>query len=353
MAFSFRHLFLEKSLTVNGPSICTADHGALAQLGERLICIQEVRSSILLGSTNIVLFLSLGSGLNPGMKICAITMVYRDYWALAQWIRHYSAHLGIENLYVVVHGPDPKVNEIARGANIWTIPRDSLEGFDKRRNRMLNHFQAGLLQFYDWVIRTDTDELIRVDPDLHGSLEQLLGRTTDDAVFAIGLNVFEQAEEQDMPDGVSVFDCRDAAVITGNYSKAWAVKTDAPLMRHGVKLTNETDRPYSYSFPQGVYLAHLKFASIAALADGNVTRKAVARSGAPGVPGWGWKRADAHTRRFFEKVETLDFTPWSDAVALAHETITFDMKYDESDGVIRSPGIPFLAKTKLPKWFKT
>ena len=30
------------------------DYGALAQLGERLICIQEVRSSILLGSTNAV-----------------------------------------------------------------------------------------------------------------------------------------------------------------------------------------------------------------------------------------------------------------------------------------------------------
>jgi hypothetical protein len=29
--------------------------GALAQLGERLICIQEVRSSILLGSTTITL----------------------------------------------------------------------------------------------------------------------------------------------------------------------------------------------------------------------------------------------------------------------------------------------------------
>ena len=29
--------------------------GALAQLGERLICIQEVRSSILLGSTNLLL----------------------------------------------------------------------------------------------------------------------------------------------------------------------------------------------------------------------------------------------------------------------------------------------------------
>ena len=319
----------------------------------RLRRYAECRSSILLGSTNIVLFLPYGSGLNPGMKACAITMMYRDYWALAQWIRHYSKQVGIENLYVVAHGPDPKVNKIAAGANIWTIPRDSLEGFDRRRNKMLNQFQSGLLQFYDWVIRTDTDELICVDPDLHGSMGRFLGQTTDDAVFAIGLNVFEQADEQELPDGVSVFDCRDSAVITGNYSKAWAVKADAPLMRHGVKLTNETKKPYSYSFPLGVYLAHLKFASIAALADGNVTRKAVARSGAPGVPGWGWKRADAHTRRFFEKAETLDFTPWSDAVALAHETITSDMKYDESDGVIRSPGIPFLAKTKLPKWFKT
>ena len=31
--------------------------GALAQLGERLICIQEVRSSILLGSTKSSVFL--------------------------------------------------------------------------------------------------------------------------------------------------------------------------------------------------------------------------------------------------------------------------------------------------------
>ena len=36
---------------VCGPLLCRAEQGALAQLGERLICIQEVRSSILLGST--------------------------------------------------------------------------------------------------------------------------------------------------------------------------------------------------------------------------------------------------------------------------------------------------------------
>ena len=35
------------------PYICRANLGALAQMGERLICIQEVRSSILLGSTTL------------------------------------------------------------------------------------------------------------------------------------------------------------------------------------------------------------------------------------------------------------------------------------------------------------
>lgn len=286
------------------------------------------------------------------MKICAITMVYRDYWALAQWVRHYARQVGIENTYIVVHGPDQRVHDIASGANIWTIPRDNLDGFDRRRNKMLNRFQSGLLQFYDWVIRTDADELICVDPDQHGSLRALLGETTEDAVFSIGLNVFEQASENEVPDGVSVFSCRDAAVITGNYSKAWAVRSDAPLMRHGVKLSSDSGKGYTFSFPQGVYLAHLKYANIAALADVNAVRKEVARSGAPGVPGWGWKRADAQARKFFTEAETLDFTPWSDAIAYAHESIPTDMKHGEKDDVVRSPGIPYLAKTLLPKWFK-
>ena len=37
---------------MDAPARAQKKLGALAQLGERLICIQEVRSSILLGSTN-------------------------------------------------------------------------------------------------------------------------------------------------------------------------------------------------------------------------------------------------------------------------------------------------------------
>jgi len=287
------------------------------------------------------------------MKVCAITMVYQDYWALAQWVRHYSDQLGIQNLYIVAHGHDAKVQQIAEGANIWTIPRDSLDGFDKRRNKMLNQFQSGLLQFYDWVIRTDADELVCVDPNVHTSIVDLLAVTSEHSVFSIGLNVFEQAVEHEMPIGASVFDYRTAAIVTGNYSKAWAVRADTALMRHGVKLSGDDDIEYTYAFPKGVFLCHMKFANVPELAEVNKIRKEVARSGKPGVPGWGWRRADAHTMKFFETAETMPFTDWSDSLQVAYENIPTNMKYDESDGVIRSPGIPFLAKTKLPSWYKT
>ena len=44
------HLTSSNTLT-RTPTILVQNCGALAQMGERLICIQEVRSSILLGST--------------------------------------------------------------------------------------------------------------------------------------------------------------------------------------------------------------------------------------------------------------------------------------------------------------
>ena len=280
-------------------------------------------------------------------------MVYRDYFALTQWVRHYSNQLGIENLFIVAHGPDPKVNEIAAGANIWTIPRDNLERFDRRRNWMLNKFQSGLLKFYDWVIRTDTDELICVDPDQHGSIKQLLASQKDHAVFSIGLDLFEDDGDRQIDANISVFDQRQSVVITGNYSKAWAVRDAIPLMRHGVVVAQDGKRTHSYSFPTGVYLVHLKFASMDDLAKVNETRIALGRAELPGMPGIGWQKANNHATKFFDKAESLSVMPWDEATTYAYDTILADMKFSEKDGVIRSPGIPYIARTTLPKWFKT
>ena len=69
------------------------------------------------------------------MKICAVTMVYRDHWALSQWYRHHARLLGVENLYVVAHGADPEIARLCPGASVITIPRDDLSSFDRTRAR--------------------------------------------------------------------------------------------------------------------------------------------------------------------------------------------------------------------------
>ena len=78
------------------------------------------------------------------MKICAITMVYRDYWALDQWYRHYAKYLGAENLYVISHGMDPEIAKICPQASIINIPREQLKNFDSVRLRVINGIQSGL-----------------------------------------------------------------------------------------------------------------------------------------------------------------------------------------------------------------
>ena len=75
------------------------------------------------------------------MKICAITMVYRDYWALSQWYAHYGKHLGPQNLFVIAHGPDPEIARLCPQASVIAIPRDGFAHFDKSRSRMLNGIQ--------------------------------------------------------------------------------------------------------------------------------------------------------------------------------------------------------------------
>jgi hypothetical protein len=121
------------------------------------------------------------------MKICALTMVYRDHWALSQWYMHYGRLLGFENLYVIAHGRDDEISEICPNAKVVTIPRDNLDRFDGVRSEILNEFQISLTQTYDWIIRTDADELVCLDPNHYSSFQALFSKRWGPAVFALGL----------------------------------------------------------------------------------------------------------------------------------------------------------------------
>lgn len=285
------------------------------------------------------------------MKIAAITMVYRDYWALSQWYAHYSRYIGSDNLFIVAHGPDDKISKLCPKAEVITVPRDDLAGFDKKRNAMLNGMQNELSEQFDWVIRTDADELICLDPTVAGSFEELLSNRSSDAIFALGMNIGERPDDPELEGNENVFSKRSLALMSGHYSKAWVVRNGCGLGLHGALVDPEQVQNLTYDLPKGVYLAHLKYANIAALGEANAHRRKVARGSEKDLPGTAWRKADRISKQFFEKAEMYPEVDWPTAEATAYAAQAADPKRDAKSGLLRGRFNSFKFKTTLPDWF--
>ncbi|MBB3995274.1 hypothetical protein GGR95_002926 [Sulfitobacter undariae] len=287
------------------------------------------------------------------MKICAITMVYRDYWALAQWYRHYGKYLGPENLYVISHGVDPEIAKICPQASIINIPRDDLKGFDRVRARLINDIQSGLNNVYDWVIQTDADELVCLNPNTYGSFQEMFENTKAPALFALGLNLAEvYGDSALMPDD-NVLAHRNVACVTGNYSKAWAVRKALPLRWHGVFCGRGQTDVFPYEMPDDVFFVHLKHANSDALKETNEVRQSVADSVGEDWGVNGWSNSELHAQRFFRKLAQAQELPWEQAVALGYEVIRENPVRDPTRGIVKPPFNNYVCRTILPDWFRT
>ncbi|RDD68021.1 glycosyltransferase family 2 protein [Thalassococcus profundi] len=269
------------------------------------------------------------------MKVSAITMVYKDYWALSQWYNHHGRQLGYENLFIVAHGRDDRFSELCPKASIITVPR-KLDNFDRNRGAMLNSFQAGLLQSYDWVIRTDADELICHDPNRYGGLIEAI--TTQDAPVLTAL-------------GADLVGLDGDAAFSGHYSKAVASRRPIEFVLHGVKVAPRRLNAFPFTMPQGLYLAHLKYANLGVLDEVNETRIAVGSSDEPGRPGDGWRKADEDAKRFLDTFWSKSELPWETAEAEAYRTLSVKPSRNEKHSVVKTRALKLSFRTKLPAWF--
>ncbi|MEM7317697.1 MAG: glycosyltransferase family 2 protein [Pseudomonadota bacterium] len=279
-------------------------------------------------------------------------MVYRDHWALSQWYAHYSRHLGAENLFVIAHGADPEIQRICPHASVITIPRDELEHFDLTRGRIMNAFQTGLDEVYDWVIRTDADELICFDPTQYSSFADVFHGRTEFALFALGLELAEQSDEPELKPGMSALKHRSRAKFSSHYSKAWAVRRRIGLRRHGVEVRPRFAGSFRFLLPTGVYLVHLKYANSKALAEANAVREEIAQTAGEGLPGRAWQNADATARKFRKRLEQLPLTPWEIAEPEAYAKLSTNPVRDPDKGVVRVRNILARAAVDLPEWFR-
>ena len=137
--------------------------------------------------------------------LAVVTMVHRDYPFLRRWVEYYGGQVGRENLYVLRHGPDPRIDEIAEGANILNVPRlPAKDGFNRRRWDALSQIASGLTLYYNWVLCGDVDELVVVDPDVSDSLpghlmNRLASHPPAPVVTPLGLEVIHHPEAEPQP----------------------------------------------------------------------------------------------------------------------------------------------------------
>ena len=147
-------------------------------------------------------------------KVAAVTMAYNESALLPIWARHYARQVGADHCYVVDHGSTEPM-PLPNGMNTLRLPRSPHD--DLRRARFVSQLTASLLEYYDWVIHTDVDELVLADPRHFANLPDFCGKVGVDTVSAIGFDV-QQVPELEPP--------LDTALPIG-HQRGWARFTSA------------------------------------------------------------------------------------------------------------------------------
>jgi hypothetical protein len=119
-------------------------------------------------------------------KVAAVTMAYNEGVYLPIWARHYARQVGADHCYVVDHGSTEPL-DLPRGVNTLRLPRSPHD--DPRRASFISSMVKGLLEYYDWVIHTDVDELVLADPAIYPDLPSFCGQIEIDTVTTIGFDI--------------------------------------------------------------------------------------------------------------------------------------------------------------------
>ena len=157
--------------------------------------------------------------------LCAVTMLRDDYAFLEKWIAHYERLCGGRDaLFIVAHGENPEINEIAEGCSVITVPhfRNGSQ-FEPRRRRLFNGLVEGLRAYYQFVLTIDIDEFIVLDPEAGDDLSKYLAKARFDApaLSPVGFDIVHKPSVEDQPFDFDIPATlqRTHGYIDGTYSK--------------------------------------------------------------------------------------------------------------------------------------
>ena len=258
--------------------------------------------------------------MNSAKAPCAaVTMVRGEDFFLRRWLCYYRQFLPDEHIYVLNHGADPEVADIAKGVNVVNLPYDEMKkSVNQRRWQILSLFTSGLTQFYNWVMCNDVDELVVLDPDHGDNLVEYLTRRratkgTPPVLIPMALEMVHvpELETQELTEDAPILGKRRIYRLNSNYAKPCitSVPLDFKAGGHGSTIHTVEIDPHLYN----IHLRFVDYAMCMARLDKSLKRRLDGKTpeeiDAMTKGGWGWNSAAAtfdELSKRHPQAETID-----------------------------------------------
>jgi len=184
------------------------------------------------------------------VKVAVVTQVKNEPLFLPLWRRHYGRNFGYCNLFIIDDGSNDDSTKLLYPSHV--ICRPSVLFDEVQRANEISRFLRKLLMFYDWVIYTDVDEFLLIDPLLKMDFVTYLTKIGANHINAVGINILHNVYSEGQFDpSRPVFTQR----CFGRFDRAYfkqLVHSDSVVFGPGFHLSNRAN-----NFAPGLYLMHL------------------------------------------------------------------------------------------------